>query len=166
MIQTRNRIAPLPALRTTATRSGVVLTGTAIVFNARSQWLGFYETIDPGALDKILSQDPDIRCLVGHNSNLIVARTSGRTLRLFKDKVGLHFEASLPDTSIARDLAENVRARNLQGCSFSFEISPGGDYWGVDNQQPTRRILEIALLPEITFTAFPAYPQTSVSIRK
>ena len=43
------------------------------------------------------------------------------TVILLRDTAGgLEFEADLPDTQLARDVLENIRAKNYPGMSFGF----------------------------------------------
>jgi phage head maturation protease len=52
----------------------------------------------------------------------------------------------------------------VAGCSFAFRVRPGGELWEERNGE-TIRTLTALDLGEITITASPAYPDTSVAKR-
>src|SRR6266542_1558778 len=81
--------------------------GYAFKFNSLSKDLGsFREQIAPGALDGVdLS---DVVALFNHDKNLILARTSSKTLTLTADKVGLHYAFDSPETNAGNDLVVSV----------------------------------------------------------
>ncbi|HEV2133396.1 MAG TPA: HK97 family phage prohead protease [Terracidiphilus sp.] len=137
--------------------------GYAIVFNSRSTDLGgFIEICSPQMLTRTLKESPDVLALRDHKSELLLGRTTAGTLALNPDNKGLAFTITLPKTNIGDDTAENVRLRNLTGCSFGFVAVK--DDWKVVNGQLTRTLLDIDLF-EISVTSFPAYDATSVNTR-
>lgn len=141
------------------------LVGYAAVFNAPSNDLGgFREIIKPGAFKRTLADSAHVRALNNHDSNQVLGRVGAGTLILNEDETGLHFEIDLPNTSYARDLAQLVERRDVAGCSFAFRVRPGGEQWEESNGQ-TIRVLTALDLDEITVTANPAYPDTSVAKR-
>ena len=74
---------------------GNTVHGHASVFNVLSEDLGgFRERIAPGAFTGVL--DADVRLLVNHDPDRILARTKSGTLRMSQDDTGLAFEAELP----------------------------------------------------------------------
>lgn len=140
--------------------------GYAITFDTLSVDLGgFVETIDPTALDGVdLS---DIKLLYGHDHNRILARTDAGNLQVKVDAKGLFFIADLADTTLANDIYENIQAGNLKGMSFGFTIADGGDKW---TRKPDGTLLhevtQIDILGELTVTAWPAYPSSSVELKR
>jgi HK97 family phage prohead protease len=68
----------------------------------------------------------------------------------------------LPDTTTGRDVRELIRAGILSGVSFGFTVNK--DSWAVVNNEKIRT-LESVTLYEISPTANPAYPDTSVALR-
>jgi uncharacterized protein len=143
------------------------LVGYAAKYNRWSQNLGgFIEQIQPGAFDSVIKTD-DVCCLKNHNSDLLLGRTKNGTLRLLSDAIGLHFENDLPDTTVGRDVAEEVRRGDITGCSFAFRIAKDGDMW-TDTDLPVARrtILKVAKLFDVTAAAvYPAYEDTEVAVR-
>lgn len=140
-----------------------VISGTAIVFNQRSQYMGFYEEIRPEAVRNL---DWD-QCLLlyNHEYGNILARANADNLKIEIRNDGVYFEAELPNTTLARDVYEDVSAGNVRGCSFGFTIADGGDEWAeTENGEPLHIIREIESVSELSLTPIPAYIQTSASV--
>ena len=141
------------------------LVGYAAVFNAPSHDLGgFREVVRPGAFKRTLADSAHVVALNNHNADQVLGRVGSGTLRLEEDDTGLRFELDLPDTSYARDLSALVQRGDVAGCSFAFSVRPGGELWE-DSNGETLRTLTALDLGEITITASPAYPDTSVAKR-
>lgn len=140
------------------------LSGTAVVFNQPSEDMGFIETITPDALDGVdLS---NVLLLYNHDFGNVLARTDAKNLQISVDNQGLHFEATLPNTTLARDVFTNVQAGNVKGCSFGFQIAPNGDEWEVRDGQQLHTINQIGDVVEISLTPIPAYTETSVNVQR
>ena len=141
------------------------LVGYAAVFNAPSLDLGgFREIVAPGAFKRTLADSASVTALYNHNADQVLGRVGSGTLRLEEDDIGLRFELDLPDTSYARDLSALVQRGDVAGCSFAFAARPGGELWEEINGE-TIRTLTALDLGEITITAQPAYPDTTVAKR-
>ena len=141
------------------------LTGYAAVFNKPSHDLGgFREVIKPGAFKRTLADSAHVVALNNHNADQVLGRVGSGTLRLEEDDTGLRFELDLPDTSYARDLSALVQRGDVAGCSFAFAARPGGELWEETNGETIRTLTSLDL-GEITITAQPAYPDTSVAKR-
>lgn len=140
------------------------ISGTAVVFGKQSENMGFYETITRDALNGVdLS---NVLLLYNHDFGNILARTSANNLNLSLDNEGLHFEATLPNTTLARDVYADIQAGNVQGCSFGFQIADEGDEWTVENRTQFHTINQISEVVEISLTPIPAYTQTSVGVQR
>jgi HK97 family phage prohead protease len=140
--------------------------GVAIVYNQLSENLGGYrEQIDPHALDGC--DMADVRCLIDHKDTLVLGRTTSGTLELSNADDGLSFECDPPDTSYARDLAVSMERGDINQCSFSFVVAPGGSEWSEDpaTGAEIRTVKKIARLYDVSVVTYPAYPQTSSEIR-
>lgn len=141
------------------------LAGYCAVFNKPSHDLGgFREIIKPGAFKRTLADSAHVVALNNHNADQVLGRVGSGTLRLEEDDTGLRFELDLPDTSYARDLSALVQRGDVAGCSFAFSVRPGGELWEETNGQSIRTLTALDL-GEITITAQPAYPDTSVAKR-
>jgi HK97 family phage prohead protease len=140
-----------------------ILEGYAATFNSWSNDLGgFKEQIQPGAFDRALRQNQDVRCLVNHDPSLVLGRWKSGTLGLTTDARGLRFTCQLPDTTAGRDIHTLVKRGDLTQCSFAFRIAPNGDSW---NRQRTERTLTDLDLMDVSAVTYPAYEDTSVSAR-
>lgn len=158
------RVTTATELRVQDDGGSPTISGYAAVFNELSEPLFFgRERILPGAFRKLLRSDPDVRCLFNHNPDHILARTKSGTLALKEDKRGLFFEAELPDTALAHDIAASIARGDISGCSFSF--MPGKERWSTENGQEVREQIEIASVFDVGPVTMPAYSQTSVSSR-
>jgi HK97 family phage prohead protease len=145
---------------------GRKLRGTAVVFNQLSENLGgFREQIDPGAFEGC--DIGDVRCLFNHEDSMVLGRTTSNTLVLTRDASGLQFECDPPDTTYARDLAVSMDRGDIDQCSFSFTVAPGGADWSEDpaTGADIRTVKKISRLYDVSIVTYPAYPQTSSEIR-
>jgi HK97 family phage prohead protease len=158
------RYLPAKELRVQTSPEGRTLSGYALTYNSRSKELeGFTEVIAPGAVTESLANNPDVLCLRGHDPNLLMGRTTSKTLILTDDAVGLRFLCKLPDTSEAASLAASVERGDLDGVSFGFRTIE--DKWTSDEAgNVIRTLLKIDLL-EVSPTSFAAYPAATVSVR-
>lgn len=153
------------------------LRGYTAVFNSRSEPLGFFEDfiefIAPGAFAKTIVES-DIRALFNHDANFIFGRSrggTGGTLALSEDSEGLEFEVDeLPNSTVGRDLAENVEREDVDGCSFGFRTIQDSWNYEVSTEDRERgieayRTLEEVRLFDVGPVVYPAYPETTAEIR-
>ncbi|CUR63450.1 Peptidase U35, phage prohead HK97:Phage major capsid protein, HK97 [Leuconostoc gelidum subsp. gasicomitatum] len=140
---------------------GRTITGYPVVFDKPSQNLGgFIEYVDKTAF-KDVSFD-NVYLLYGHEFNNVLARVDAGTLTISVDDTGVFFSATLPNTTLANDVIENIRVGNIQGMSFGFTVAD--ERWQTDVAVAVRTILKIDELFEITLTPIPAYQDTKVAI--
>lgn len=159
--ETRATTAKLE-LRAAGDAGAQTATGYAALFNVWTDIGGYWrEKIAPGAFSKSL-RERDVVALHSHDTGRVVGRSGAGTLDLVEDDSGLSFENPLPDTSDGRDLAVSIERGDIPGMSFGFITTR--QEWDETVDPPERTILE-ADLYEITYTAFPAYPDTSVGLR-
>ena len=139
-----------------------VISGYASVFNSKTNISDhFEEVIAPGAFSKALSDGSDIRALFNHNWDKVLGRTKNGTLRLSEDDRGLKFEVELPNTSLARDLAESMSRGDINQCSFGFIATD--EEWDYSSEPALRIIKEVELF-EISVVSIPAYDDTEVAL--
>jgi len=148
--------------REAGTKAQIV--GHAAVFNKLSENLGgFKERIAPGAFKKAIKTS-DARALINHESRLILGRQSAGTLTLAEDDEGLLSRIDPPDTTYANDLMISLRRRDIQEMSFGFTVS--AEEWdGLETEMPTRTLLEVKDLFDVSPVTFPAYQDTEVALR-
>ena len=134
------------------------------VFNSvYEMWPGATESVDPHAFDDTL--DRDIRCLINHDSTLVLGRTKANTLVLRVDDTGLWGSVKInPNDQDAMNLYERVKRGDVDQCSFGFTIDEqDGELKGDDGVHWT---LKRVTLHEVSIVTFPAYEDTSVEARK
>lgn len=151
-------------LRVEESGNGLTFRGYAAVFNELSEDLGgFRERILPGAFAKTLREKRAIKMFLNHNSDIVLASTHRGTLRLTEDERGLLSEADLPDNEWGRPVADAVRRGDINSMSFGFQSIRNGTPKDEDAVVEQR---EIRLWEVSPVTAWPAYPQTSASVRE
>lgn len=138
------------------------LEGYAIRFNEKSvELFGFFEYIRPSAADRLMTERPDVRSLWNHNSDETIARYSAGTLRVEKRTAGV-FVGIDPPKWASRHV-ESVDRRDITGQSFGF-IALEDDWW-LEDGIPQREILDMHVV-EVSPVSFPAYPTTTLKVRK
>lgn len=143
---------------------GLFIEGYFSVFNSNYElWPGATESVAPGAFSGTLGDD--IRALIDHESRLVLGRNKARTLELREDSHGLWGRVRInPNDTDATNLYERVKRRDVDQCSFGFDIieeetefrEDGSVHW---------TILKVKLY-EVSVVTFPAYEATGVSARK
>lgn len=142
--------------------SGATTTGYACLFGNVTSIGGYWqERFAKGAFTKSLGER-DVVALHSHDNGRPMGRMSRETLRVSEDDKGLRFENDLPDTQDGRDLATSIGRGDIEGMSFRFRARK--EEWDETQDPPMRTVIE-AELYEITYTAFPAYPDTEVGMR-
>lgn len=142
------------------------LEGYAAVFN-RETVIGDYfrEIIEPGAFAGAI-KDGDVRGLFNHDPNMVLGRTSAKTMRIVEDTTGLRYSITPPDTTIGRDVAALVARGDVTGSSFGFTVRR--DSWtrpSKPGELPLRTIHEVDWLRDVGPVTFPAYEETTVQAR-
>ena len=148
---------------------GHFLTGRPIVFGQRTD-LGWYdEIIEKGALDD--TDLKDVRFLVNHNIDMIpLARSrnnnANSTMQMSVDDEGMEIRVDLDteNNADAKSLYSAVERGDISGMSFMFSVEK--DSWDEpESEHPTRHIVSIARVMEVSAVTFPAYVTTSISTR-
>lgn len=139
-----------------------MIRGHAALFDTPSVFMGFRETIAPGAFAESLTGD--IRALWQHDTARVLGRTKSGTLRLWEDDQGLAFELQPPDTQDGRDAITLIERGDVDQMSFGFNVPTGGDTWGKDEDGIPLRTLRTVSLMEISPVTWAAYPQTGVNV--
>ncbi|CVI72337.1 Caudovirus prohead protease [Clostridiales bacterium CHKCI001] len=139
------------------------ISGYFAVFNSNYEvWSGATESIAETAFDGALADD--IRCLINHETRLVLGRTKSGTLILKTDSRGLWGEVKInPNDQDAINLYERVKRGDVDQCSFGFEIL---DEEFEDRGDSVHWTIKKVKLYEVSVVTFPAYTDTSVSARK
>ena len=134
-----------------------------IPYNSRSEYMGFVEKILPGAFSKTLQENADIRCLIEHSDQRLLARTKNGSLRFDDQADGLHFEFDAPETTEGEDILTMTRTGLVNGCSFGMIVMQ--ENYAYEDGEEVRTIIEARLLEVSLVLSMPAYPETVVYTR-
>lgn len=147
-----------------------VIEGHAAVFGEMTNICGWFnEIIDQRAFDN--TDFKDVLFSVNHDLQKIpIARSrnnnANSTLQLWVDEKGLAVKAH-PDcdnNSEAKALYSSVKRGDMNGMSFIFRVKE--EKWdGLDTDMPTRTILAVERVIEVSAVSFPAYPGTDINAR-
>lgn len=149
---------------------GTMIGGRAIVFDSRTDLSWYDEIIDDGALDD--TDLKDVRLLVNHNTDMIpLARSrnnnANSTMQMsVVPGEGMDIRADLDTENNveAKSLYSAVGRGDISGMSFMFTVDE--DKWeDLDTEHPTRHILRIGKIFEVSAVTFPAYEATSLEQR-
>ena len=157
------RSFPLREMRVVRENGARSIEGYAAVFEELSVplWGGFREKIQHGAFAKTI-REGDIRAVWNHSTLYVLGRSKNGTLELREDDVGLNIRIHPPDSQWARDCMVSIERGDVDQMSFSFDSIR--DRWETVDGVNIRTLEEVKLW-EVSPVTFPAYPQTSVSLR-
>lgn len=141
-----------------------VIAGYAAVFNESTDLGWFTESIAPGAFTESLARGDDVRALFNHDPNLILGRTTARTLELREDEKGLFSRIHPPDTQLARDLVTSIERGDISQMSFGFYVE--AEEAQIEQGKPTHFTITKASLFDVSPVTFPAYPTTEVDVQR
>lgn len=150
-------------------KNGDHITGRPIVYDSMTDLGWFDEIIEAGALDK--ANLKDVRFLVNHDTSMIpLARSrnnnenSTMQLEVDKDGMGIRVNLDTENNSEARNLYSAIKRGDITGMSFMFTIDE--ERWeNLESDHPTRHILKIGQVFEVSAVTFPAYEATEISAR-
>lgn len=132
------------------------------VFGQRANIYGmFVERFAPGAFAKTI-QEADVRALINHDANLVLARSKSGTLRLSEDRKGLVADADMAPTTYAQDLAISVERGDVNQGSIAFRAIR--ETWDESGKVPLRTIEEAQLF-DVSIVTYPAYEGTDAALR-
>lgn len=134
-----------------------------IPYNSLSEYLGYYEKLQPGCFSKSISEQEDVRLIMEHNDSALLARTKNGSLKLDDREDGLHFEFDAPETTLGNDTLVQVREGLINGCSFGMIVYQ--DTYNYEDNMEVRTIVEARLLEISLVYSIPAYPDTIVYTR-
>jgi len=126
-------------------------------------WPGAVETIAQGAFDGALGDD--IRCLIDHDTRLVLGRNRAGTLELRVDERGLWGSVLInQDDQDAMNLYARVKRGDVTQCSFGFDILEEDTEYGPGDA--VRWTIKAVKLYEVSVVTFPAYTDTGVEARR
>ena len=148
---------------------GLTLSGYAAVFNSPTRidsWEGeFDEVIAPGAFKRTIRSGTPVMQFDHGQHPLIGSLPIASIRRLREDARGLYVEANVFDNWMTEPLRDAIREQAISGMSFRFQVVK--DEWANKSDPkkvPLRTIKEVRLF-ELGPVVFPAYADTSVSLR-
>lgn len=145
--------------------------GYALMFDTQSEFIGFYETIERGAITQEMVDQCDVFATFNHDMNKIFARSNkGQgSLTLTVDEKGLKYEFDAPNTALGDELIEYLKRGDINKSSFAFYIDPADDesetWEELEDGTYFRKIHKIASICDVSPVWQPAYSATSVSKR-
>ena len=144
--------------------------GYALMFDTQSEYIGFYETIERGAVTQEMVDACDVFATFNHDTNKIFARSNmGKgSLTLTVDDTGLKYEFDAPNTALGDELIEYLKRGDIDKSSFAFYMNPDDDEaetWESKDGAYYRTIHKIAAICDVSPVWQPAYQDTSVSKR-
>ena len=121
----------------------------------------FIERIKAGTFKNALKRNDDVKVLLNHNHNRVLASTKDGSAKLEEDNIGLRAEVIITDKEVIE------KARNNQLVGWSFGFYKNADEFGTDGSTETRTITDLDLI-EVSIlddTKSPAYYGTSIEAR-
>lgn len=150
--------------------------GYAAVFGQESKYMYdpvlrkcFIEIIEPGAITEEMLRSCDVKALVEHNIQRMVARGSGGTgsLTLKVDDYGMAYMFDAPNTPDGDYSVEMVKRGDLYGSSFGYRTDEKKNVTWSRRADGVllRRVHKIDYIGDISIVANPAYMGTDVNVR-
>jgi HK97 family phage prohead protease len=144
--------------------TGRTLTGK-IAYNSRSQYMGFFEEIAPGAFTASLRTN-EVLAYWSHDTSQVLGRQSNSTLRLKDTPSALLFECDLdPNTTWGANAIASLKRGDVTSNSFGFSIDANGDDYSTLPDGNILRTVRSASLWEVSPVSVPAYDSNVASIR-
>ena len=119
------------------------------------------EMIEPRAFEKALEKVDNVPMTKDHNPDIVLAETRAKTLDLYEDAIGLHYDAVIADEQTITE----ARAGKLKGLSFGMKNITDTIEERADSL-PLRRVSAFDL-DHITLVVNkqPVYAATSIEMR-
>lgn len=149
---------------------GNFLTGQPIVYNERTDMDWYDEIIDDGALTD--TDLRDVRFLINHNTDMVpLARSRNNNVNSTMQLevvpgsgMAIRVDLDTENNAESKSLYSAVERGDISGMSFMFSV--GEDRWeDIDSNHPTRHIMRISKVFEVSAVTFPAYEATSIQAR-
>lgn len=137
--------------------------GYAFVYGATADIGGmFTEEIARGAADDVLGDD--VRGLFNHDPNVVLGRTTSKTMTLSLDDKGLRYDIRYnPNDSDHVRIMEKVKRGDISQSSFAFRVD--SDKWEKRNGKDHRTITKFKRLIDVSPVTYPAYQDATVGAR-
>lgn len=121
----------------------------------------FIERIKAGVFKTALKRNDDVKVLLNHNHDRVLATTKDGSAKLEEDNIGLRAEVTITDAEVVE------KAKNNQLVGWSFGFYANSDEIGMEGINETRTVTDLDLI-EVSIlddTKSPAYYGTSIEAR-
>lgn len=154
--------------------TGRTVEGYAAIFNHESKILFdkvkkrfFIEIIERGAITDELLRTCDIKALLEHNKQRLLARwvRGVGSLSLEVDDYGLKYKFDAPNTTDGDYVIEMITRGDINGSSFEFYADEKNITYTKRDGIVIRTIHKIDLITDVAPVSDPAYTGTDVSVR-
>ncbi|PEB44187.1 phage major capsid protein [Bacillus thuringiensis] len=122
----------------------------------------FVERVMPSVFENALKRGNDVKLLLEHDKNVLLARTKDETLKLTETSRGLEMEANLVPSNQSEHIHALIKRGTLNKMSFGMVVLD--DDWKQEDGVNKRSITELALY-ECSIVSDPAYTQSTVEAR-
>lgn len=149
-------------LRAAKADGSIPFKGHAALFNKRYTVYGMWiEEFAPGSFAKTIGE-ADVRALINHDPNMVLARSKSGTLRLSEDAKGLLVDCDMGPTTYAQDLAVTMGRGDVNQMSHAFRSVK--EIWDESAKLPVRTIIEAQLF-DVSVVTYPMNESTDASLR-
>ena len=156
------RFAVSRELRASGSGKEKKITGYCCTWNNPANIGEFDEVISPKPFSSLGSDSVVMN--FNHDDSMLLGR-AGVNLKLEQDEVGLRFDCTLNDSTVAQDVYENIQSGILSECSFAFTVKPDGELWSTQANGRMLRTLKNLQLWDASIVTVPAYGGTSAAAR-
>ena len=155
--------------------NGRQISGYAVVFGTQSQILYdagsgrmFKEIIDTRAITPELLKQSDVKALLEHSAERLLARCKNGTgtLTLRIDTMGLFYCFEAPHTADGDFALEMIKRGDISGSSFAFKANDKDCTWTKPGEIWIRKVNKISVLYDVSIESDPAYTETSVTAER
>ncbi|MDR4144906.1 phage major capsid protein [Bacillus paranthracis] len=122
----------------------------------------FIECVESGVFDDALKRGNDVKLLLEHDKNMLLARTKDETLKLKETSRGLEMEANLVPSNQSEHIHALIKRGTLNKMSFGMVVLD--DDWKKEHGVNKRFIKKLALY-ECSIVSDPAYEDSTIEAR-
>ncbi|OQR54820.1 phage major capsid protein [Bacillus sp. CDB3] len=122
----------------------------------------FIERVMPNVFEKALKRGNDVKLLLEHDKNMLLARTKDETLKLTETSKGLEMEANLVPSTHSEHIHSSIKRGTLSNMSFGMVVLD--DVWTKEKGVNQRSITDLALY-ECSIVSDPAYEDSAIEAR-
>lgn len=138
-----------------------IVEGYATTFgDAYDMGLGYFERIDPHALDE--ADMSDVIFQLNHEGT-VLARQRNRTLEIECDPHGMKVRADLSGSQAGRELFESIKNGLIDRMSWGFMVAEDG--WQYDQDTRTSTITRVTKVYDVSAVSIPANDGTEIHAR-